>query len=268
LADPSAELEQINDFQLAMRRGMSTRTIPFRWGTVFLQDRYPIVWDLNVLVVEGEPAGLTGDGLIGEAHRILGAEGLAHRKVNVLDGDLGARLAEDFRKDDWNIVQIVTMVMRGRERAKDSAIEVVGLDDRAYRDARRTFLRREPYGSKETDVTQLVDKVDAMQEAITFTAYGVAVGDVIVSICEVYTDGGVAQIEDVGTLEEHRGRGYATAVVLRAIDDARKNGSGLIFLNADAADWPKDMYVRLGFEPVAYSYEFTKPPAKVAEAWR
>jgi len=41
----------------------------------------------------------------------------------------------------------------------------------------------------------------------------------------------------VGTLEEHRGKGYASAVVLRAADEARRGGADLVFLVADAQDW-------------------------------
>jgi ribosomal protein S18 acetylase RimI-like enzyme len=56
----------------------------------------------------------------------------------------------------------------------------------------------------------------------------------------------------VGTLHDHRGRGYAKAVVLAAIAAARKRGAEFVFLVADHDDWPKELYRRLGFDELGY----------------
>jgi ribosomal protein S18 acetylase RimI-like enzyme len=48
-------------------------------------------------------------------------------------------------------------------------------------------------------------------------------------------------------LAEHRNRGLARAVVLTAAERARNEGADLVFLRADAADWPQRFYERLGF---------------------
>ena len=67
---------------------------------------------------------------------------------------------------------------------------------------------------------------------------------------ELYSDGRTAQIEDVGTFERFRNRGVARAVVLRGIDIARAEGHDFFFLIADYDDWPKELYTKLGFEPI------------------
>ena len=79
-------------------------------------------------------------------------------------------------------------------------------------------------------------------------------------MCELYLDGGTAQIEDVATAERFRKKGLATAVVLTAIEAARAAGAELVFLIADAEDWPKEMYAKLGFEEIGHTYEFMIPP--------
>jgi predicted GNAT family acetyltransferase len=83
----------------------------------------------------------------------------------------------------------------------------------------------------------------------------------IVSYADLYTDGADAQIEDVGTLPEHRGQGYATAVVLAAAAVARSDGADFSFLVADAEDWPKGLYRRLGFDELGNYTKFFAPPA-------
>jgi GNAT superfamily N-acetyltransferase len=58
----------------------------------------------------------------------------------------------------------------------------------------------------------------------------------------------------------HRGRGHATAIVLRALEEARNGGHELTFLIADENDWPKELYARLGFGPIGRKFAFVKPP--------
>jgi predicted GNAT family acetyltransferase len=70
----------------------------------------------------------------------------------------------------------------------------------------------------------------------------------------------VAQIEEVATLEEHRGRGYARAVVRTAIEAAQQSGHRVLIINATADDWPKEMYRRLGFEAISSLHELTRLP--------
>ena len=55
--------------------------------------------------------------------------------------------------------------------------------------------------------------------------FGALADGAVVSYADLYVDGADAQIEDVATLPEHRGRGYAKAVVTRAADEARAGGA-------------------------------------------
>src|SRR5919198_97837 len=88
---------------------------------------------------------------------------------------------------------------------------------------------------------------------------GAVVGGEIVAYADVYIEAPTAQIEDVGTLEEHRGHGYASAVVLYAAETARRAGADFVFLVADAHDWPQHLYRRLGFEPIGHYMKFIAP---------
>jgi len=89
--------------------------------------------------------------------------------------------------------------------------------------------------------------------------FAVKVDGEVVSYTDLYQDGPEAQVEDVGTLHEYRGRGYATAVVLAAIHAARERGAEFVFLVADYEDWPKELYRRLGFDELGYYLKFVHP---------
>jgi N-acetylglutamate synthase-like GNAT family acetyltransferase len=71
-----------------------------------------------------------------------------------------------------------------------------------------------------------------------------------VACADLYVDPPDAQIEDVATSTSHRHRGHGTSVVLTALATARDAGAHFVFLVADADDWPKEWYARLGFETI------------------
>jgi predicted GNAT family acetyltransferase len=68
----------------------------------------------------------------------------------------------------------------------------------------------------------------------------------------------VAEVADVGTLPEHRRRGLATAAVVAAARAARAGGADLVIVTADADDWPRQLYSRLGFEPLGLVERFRR----------
>jgi hypothetical protein len=50
-------------------------------------------------------------------------------------------------------------------------------------------------------------------------------------------------------------------VVQRAADDARTGGAETVFLHALDDDWPKELYAKLGFDPIGYVWSFVQPSA-------
>jgi ribosomal protein S18 acetylase RimI-like enzyme len=115
---------------------------------------------------------------------------------------------------------------------------------------------REPYGTSTEVVRQLTDYHGKILDVLDGRVYVMRHGGRIAAYCELYLLDGVAQVEDVNTLEEYRGRGYAKAVVSAAIRDARAADAELIFLYADADDWPQHLYRTLGFRDLGTSYEY------------
>ncbi|HYT27333.1 MAG TPA: GNAT family N-acetyltransferase, partial [Actinomycetota bacterium] len=99
----------------------------------------------------------------------------------------------------------------------------------------------------------------AIARAVEARFFAVLADGRVVSYADLYRDGRTAQVEDVATLEAHRGRGYASAVVLRAVEAARHAGCDLVFLVADADDWPKELYRRLGFDDLGRYVKFIRP---------
>jgi GNAT superfamily N-acetyltransferase len=226
-------------------------------GVALLTPSLPLVWQLNAIRVDDpdpSPAAL-----LAEADELLAT--VAHRKLVVHDEALGARLAPALTAQGWNASRLLVMV---RRRPPDRPPEA-GLAAEVSRErgavVLAAFRREQPFGWQEEAVRQLAGMDDRFARASTardFAAPAEAPG----CSCRLYSNGTVAQVDEVGTLEAHRGRGYARATVLAAAEAAAAERCEPIFLLTDASDWPQHLYRKLGFDAIGAVYEFLKLPIR------
>jgi GNAT superfamily N-acetyltransferase len=230
--------------------------VPSAWGRAFINRRLALVHDLNYLVAERLDDSIDAARLAREADRIQGPLGLSHRRVNVDDPNAVPRLAPGFQELGFSWERFVLMAHRGPRPLPQEGGPVQEIDWAALRPAREQEIRSQPWARDPVLVTQILAKHELTASRIATRYFGRVVDGRVVSSCELRTEGDVAQIETVETLEDHRGRGYARAVVTAALQAA--SGHDLIFLVADTHDWPQHFYARLGFEPIGFESRFLR----------
>lgn len=71
-------------------------------------------------------------------------------------------------------------------------------------------------------------------------------------------ENGVGKVEDLFTSPRFRGRGIATALIARCVDDARARGAGPVLIGARTEDTPMHMYADLGFAPLCIDRRFMR----------
>ena len=245
-----------------MQDASAERSADFPWGRVLINDTYDQVYDLNLLRVDRPVPGLTAETLAAEAERVHSAAGHVHRRVAVSDPELGASLADGFRALGWQARRFLFMTQLRKPDGPPVA-EARELEEPEHWDAKRHFMATAPEAYDDVVITQLLERDRIKERVVGFRRFGVEAGGTVVSVCELYSDGSTAQIEDVSTREEHRGRGYARTTVLTAAAAARSEGCDFVFLVADEDDWPKELYVKLGFDPLGTLYDFLKLPPGV-----
>jgi GNAT superfamily N-acetyltransferase len=121
------------------------------------------------------------------------------------------------------------------------------------------FRREQPFGWQETAVEQLAGMDERYGRATRARDFAAPPAEPACA-CRLYTANGLAQVDEVGTLEARRNKGHASAAVLAAADTAAAEGCVPVFLLTNAADWPQRWYRRLGFSPIGSLYEFLKLP--------
>lgn len=208
---------------------------------------------LNQLSVE---APTDADGLIAALDELYGH--LPHRRAFVESEEVGERLAADMRGARWLVERDVFMVLR-RERDRAAAPGLAReVDEPTIRAVEAGTIGEEPYGEPAV-VEQLLASRAAFGRAGRARYFVAASEGIDACHTTLYSDGVVAQIEDVGTLKALRGRGLARAACSAAIDAAIAAGHELVFVVADDEDWPKELYAKLGFDPVGRPWAFTRP---------
>jgi ribosomal protein S18 acetylase RimI-like enzyme len=228
------------------------RTEPTRFGTAVYDDRIPKRFDSNYLLVETVPPRTTAEELAADARAF------ERPMIFVRDEQSAEPLLPGFRALGWRLDRHVFMVQRSAV-TRDAPVHLVReLDAEALRSARRRLIEEFPWARPEV-LEQLHEAKRLIAARVDTRFLGIVVDGEVVAYADVYIEPPNAQIEDVGTLEAYRGRGYASAVVLHAADLARRAGADFVFLVADAQDWPQHLYRRLGFEPIGHYVKLIGP---------
>lgn len=248
---------------LAVRVARRTEPLPF--GVAVFDERLPAVWDLNLVWVDRVPGWLDAPALTAEVERVQATAGLRHRHVIVADERGGARLAGGLAARGWSARRRTIMAHRRPGAANGAPVRKLAAAEA------RAFLERslagDPAGLGAEVVRQLGEARDVLAAAGGARSYGAVLDGVVVSACDLYHRGSVAQIESVLTLAEHRGRGLASAVVGHALARARSAGCELAFLQVEEDGGPRALYERLGFDPIGSAWVLERYGEPSGSSW-
>ncbi|HKO37290.1 MAG TPA: GNAT family N-acetyltransferase [Solirubrobacterales bacterium] len=241
--------DELLEFELSLDLKISDEVIAHDWGRVFLCPTLPLVWDLNWALVEQE--GMTALEVIAAADEALAA--FNHRAVAIRGEADGARLAAEFAHvPDWEVETTIYMLWRGETEGRATSevreTPIAGCDELRRELIYAGLSEKEAGGDREATTEQLLE-MDRRFAAASGDRWFVAPPEEPASACCLLSGDGIGQVEEVGTLAAARGRGYAQATVLAAARASREAGHRVTFLSAEADDWPRRMYEKLGFEP-------------------
>lgn len=239
-------------------RGRAGHRMPLPWGELLVSDDLPRVYDANLALVErwdGDAVSLAV-----EIERASGAAGLRHRRALVHDQRLADRLWPQLPVPSWPWAERNLVMIRRRppDRDPDPSVDVREVDLDTFLRGRQPILQANPELDEDTvrQLTELARRTAAAVPTRTFVALA---DGMIATYCELYRSGAVAQIEDVETYPPYRNRGFARAVVQRAVEEAERDGARVTFLLATEDDWPQQLYRKLGFEAAGVELILGRP---------
>ena len=220
-------------------------------GWVVRHPSLPLVWNANHVRIS-RPVRFSEALELAEAH--MGD--LPYRQIMIEHEVTGARLERSFAEQGWEVDREVVMeLVRPPDREVDLG-DVIEAPEEPAMELMRRWIGEDP----EIELTpsgldQVVEFTRRVVRARGARLLGVPGRHGALSgITMVFSDGAVAQVEDVYVVPEERGHGHGRAMVARAAELAREGGHELTFIVADADDWPQRLYRKVGFEPVGRTW--------------
>jgi GNAT superfamily N-acetyltransferase len=277
--------DRVVAFQLRGLELIADSVQPIDGGWAVLTPSLPKVWSLNhIRLAAGTGGGLaagTGGGLAAGAGGGLaaGASGGRDAPTNykaaleraeeylaalpfrhlVADSDaLGQALAPALRREGFGVECEVIMAATGLSQKQGRSLPVMEPDAEAMAAVERRWFAED--GRVTADAVEHMLEAGKREQRVWHERHFGIAGDEgnLAAITKLRSDGRTAQVEDVYTAPEARGRGFASTLVLHALSLARQEGHDFVFIGADDCDWPKHLYARLGFEPIGRRWAFHK----------
>jgi len=251
---PATDLQRIAGFRMsfARRQAAIVREVP--GGAAVLDLQYAFSHEHNQLLIDGTAAPAELPAL---ADKTLGH--VPYRRITILDDATGTACAPALTAAGYHHDIELVMTHTGESSVPGALAESVTLDE--MRPALTRQLCAWMPRAADQVIYQLTERRTARLRGADQVRF-LAVRDdhgTVASWADLYLDPaqGIAQIEEVVTADGHTRRGYADTVIATALHLAA--GYGLVFLLADAGDWPRTWYARRGFTTIGRSHAFTRP---------
>jgi ribosomal protein S18 acetylase RimI-like enzyme len=239
------------EFQRNTLELVADRVEPIADGWVVRMPSLPMVWNANHVRIS-RPATFSEAVALADRH----LADLPYRQLMIEEEETGRRLERTFAERGWEVDREVVMALVAEpDREADERIVVEADEDAVMGLIRRWIGEDESIELTPDGLDQVVEFTRRQARSRNARLLGVR-GEhgTLAAIAMVFSDGVVAQVEDVYTVPEERRRGHARALVTRAARIAREQRHELAFIVADADDWPQRLYRRVGFEPVGRTW--------------
>jgi GNAT superfamily N-acetyltransferase len=203
------------------------------------------VWDVNFVRVDRPAVDL-----VGAVERLQ--SGQAHYKVLIEDPALVEAHGPELMGRGFARRDLVALAREPGGRLDPDVRELPYDDVKQF----RFEVHMEQLSSPNPEIADQVGRVHDRTHGVTgerwfvIDADGEPAGHLI-----LYSRAGLAQIEDVGVLERHRGKGLARRLIEHVLEIAARDHD-TVFITAETHDWPHGFYRRLGFEHVEDRADF------------
>jgi GNAT superfamily N-acetyltransferase len=232
--------------------GTELTAIPEGWAV--RTPSLPLVWGLNHVEVT-RPTELSDALALVERH----SRDLAYRQL-VVRAPFGDTWAAELRDHGWRVERDVTMSLaREVDRSLDTSAVVGAPEAEALELMRGWIAEGEEMRENPDALDEAVESCRRVWRARNAQRFGVLAGDgALAGITMLFSEGAVAQVEDVYVVPSERGKGLGRVLVTHATRAAFEAGHELVFIVADDEGWPKNLYRSVGFEPAGVTWVFDR----------
>jgi len=225
--------------------GAMQRVVEMPWGAVVTDPRFPLIHDANYARVD-DGRGLTLTAVREALVPALRRAGASHFHVATFDPTESKPLLDELERAGAKFTYLTSMRLEASvpdAMAGHDVREVRDLDDRFWREQR---IALPELGVRTPEV---IEQFVAWQQQVMVPFgkrwFAVEAGGRRAGFGALLLHDGVGYVDDVVTLPEERGRGIASAIVARIVDECAGRSDDVLLLTEEHG--PIALYERLGF---------------------
>jgi GNAT superfamily N-acetyltransferase len=240
-------------FLCATEDACAERIVAFPGGQAILDSRYPRLWSANRVRVE-DGASPDAEALAAAAEEHLGA--LDFRMIAASEEAVSRALEDPLVAVGYEADHERLMIFGAPPAPAPPSVAVTEIAGEQLAHSRvQAAVER----GRDADVgRQLASRDQLIASVVAARFFAVVAPREIAARCQLYVDRDIAQVENVYTHPSHRRRGLSRAIVSHAVREAHASGARLVFLVADASDWPQRFYRDVGFRDAGLLYRFKR----------
>ncbi|MGC2288640.1 MAG: GNAT family N-acetyltransferase [Thermoplasmata archaeon] len=234
------------------RRGRVGQVRRLHGARLVTNARYrSLMWANQILVGATEPP-VEWEEIRAQAEPTFRALGVRGRRVMLFGEDVRSRLAGSLSADGFRERSLLLLAFRGLTIARANPRVMIRLVDPFLRPAWFTLSYRTEQesarpGESLPDWASFYSSLADEPGRRTFAGF---LGDTMAGSCDLGRIGSLASIDHVQTAPEWRGQGVATTLVLRATDEAVRDGARGIQMTTRTQTLADQLYRPCGYETV------------------
>lgn len=240
------------------RRGWVGHVRRLRGARLVTNPRYrSLAWANQILVGATEPP-VEWEEIRMQAEPTLRALDVRHRRVMLFGDEVRDRLAGPLSAEGFRERPLWLLAFTGYATAQANRQVMIRLVDPFLRPAWFTLSYRVEQetarpGESVEDWASFYSNLAEIPGRRTFAGF---LGDAFAGSCDLVRIGSIGSIDHVQTAAEWRGQRVATTLVLRATDEAVRDGVRGIQMTTQSKELADRLYGPCGFEPVSPLYIF------------
>jgi GNAT superfamily N-acetyltransferase len=236
------------------RRGWAGKVRRLHGARLVTNPRYRDFLSANQILVGATEPPVDWEEIREEAEPSLLALGIRGRRVMLFGDEVRARLAGPLSADGFHEQRVFALLaFSGLAMAQANPRVMVRLVDPFLRPAWFTLAYRieQEFASPDTPLSDWPSFFASTAEGPGRRTFAGFLGDTMAGSCSLTRIGSLAAIPLVATAPEWRGQGVATTLVLRATDEAIRDGARGIEMTVDSPTLVSRLYRPCGFEPIS-----------------
>ena len=215
--------------------------------------RYRTVLRANQILVGATEPPVEWESIRTQAEPALRSAGIRGRRVMLFGEEVRSRLEGPISAEGFRERFLWLLAFRGVTTARPAPRVTIRLVDPflrpawfslSYRIEQETSRPGDPVSESFSLTASLADRPGRR----TFAGF---LGDSLAGSLDLIRIGSIASIDEVQTAPEWRGQGVATTLVLRAVEEAIRDGARGIQLTTDSRSLADQLYAPCGFESVS-----------------